>query len=487
MKFSLRHKFIVFIILFGVMIGTVSILLSRYIIEDLIVDQHEEEATRLAYTVAELIDAQSVYRLRESVMGIYEGAPDKVRSDYWGTPEFDAYMALYDRIEDTDDFKQLRGWLRNIQDINGVDCIYITWMDPPEKNGIYLVDAAAEDACPPGCIDEMYTVNYPTLDDPERGLPAYITNTEAYGWLVTVGAPIHLNGEVIAFACTDVSMEDIIADQNRASLICGAILLAITLIISLLGIILVEYRVVRPINTLSEVASSYHSVEQRLGGLEHNDFSRLEIKTGDEIEVLAESMKKMERDLNDQVETLFATKQELISTREHADILNEMANRDALTGIRNKRGFDAEIARLNERVVGGYSKVGIVMVDMNNLKTVNDTYGHEKGDKVICNLCDTLCSIFKRSPVFRIGGDEFVVVAENLDFDNLKANVDKFRSCIDHNTGNTDLEPWERASAAIGYAVYDPDNDCGIEDTLKRADEDMYKFKKEMKAGINKE
>ena len=486
MKFSLRLKAIVFIIILGVLISSISILLNRNTIEDIIIDQHESEAVKRAYTVAEMIDADMVYRLRENVLEIYNAAPNKVRSDDWGTPEFDAYMALYDGIEETEDFKQLHKWLQTIQDLNEVDCIYIVCVDPVNLNAIYLLDAAAEDACPSGCIDEIYEVNYPLLEDPERGFPPYITNTEEYGWLVTVGAPIHLNGEVIAYACTDISMNGIIAEQNKATFINAVILFGVMLIISLLGIFVVNKSIIKPINRLSEVASSYHNTEQELGSLEHDDFARLNIKTGDEIEVLAESMKKMERDLNEHMETLFATRQELLSTREHADILNEIANRDELTGIRNKRGFETEVARINERVVSGYTKVGIVMVDMNNLKVINDSYGHEKGDKLICSLCDTVCSIFKRSPVFRIGGDEFVVVAENLDFDNLEVNVGKFKACIEHNLSDGELEPWDRVSAAIGYAVYDAKLDCGIEDTLKRADDLMYKCKNEMKAGNRK-
>ena len=258
--------------------------------------------------------------------------------------------------------------------------------------------------------------------------------------------------------------------------------IVLTFVLALAGLILVDRLIVNPINRMADVASSYSVITDKLGEMERNDFAALDIRTGDEIEALSEAMKKMERDLNEQVENLFATKQELLSTREHAAIMYEEANRDALTGIRNKRSYDAEVAKINERIMSGRDKVGIVMVDMNDLKTINDTYGHEKGDRVICNLCDTLCSIFKRSPVFRIGGDEFVVVAENRDLQNIDKNVEQFRACVDHSLREEELEPWERTSAAIGYAVYDKDKDCGIEDTLKRADENMYEYKRMMKS-----
>ncbi|MCR5232966.1 MAG: diguanylate cyclase [Lachnospiraceae bacterium] len=284
-----------------------------------------------------------------------------------------------------------------------------------------------------------------------------------------------------------MSAEDVAALLKHYGMVYSIVSVCLMLVLAAACMILVDRMIVSPINRMASVASSYSVFsetegEMELGEIERNDFAALDIKTGDEIEALSEAMKKMERDLNEQVENLFATKQELLSTREHAAIMFEEANRDALTGIRNKRSYDAEVARINERIMSGRDKIGIVMVDMNDLKTINDTYGHEKGDRVICNLCDTLCSIFKRSPVFRVGGDEFVVVTENRDLQNIEKNVEQFRACVERSLKEEELEPWERTSAAIGYAIYDRDSDCGIEDTLKRADENMYEYKRMMKA-----
>jgi diguanylate cyclase (GGDEF)-like protein len=279
-----------------------------------------------------------------------------------------------------------------------------------------------------------------------------------------------------------LSVNDMAMLLKHYGILYSIVSIALMLVFAVTCLVLVDRLIVSPINKMAAVASSYRVISDKLGEMERNDFAALDIKTGDEIEALAESMKKMERDLNEQVENLFATKQELFSTREQAAIMYEEANRDALTGIRNKRSYDAEVAKINERIMAGRNKIGVVMVDMNDLKVINDTYGHEKGDRVICNLCDTLCSIFKRSPVFRVGGDEFVVVAENRDLQNIEKNVEQFRACVERSLREEDLEPWERTSAAIGYAVYDGEKDCGIEDTLKRADENMYEYKRMMKS-----
>jgi diguanylate cyclase (GGDEF)-like protein len=321
----------------------------------------------------------------------------------------------------------------------------------------------------------------------EHGVEPYETRTEAYGWLITAGRPIKYEGRTVAYAYADLSMDAVEAVINSYSSAGVMAIIVCLVVVCLAGVLMMNEFVVNPIKKLTEVASQYKIETNEIGGLESSAFRDLDIKTGDEIEVLASSMKKLESDLNDQIENLFATRQELISTREHADIMSEIANRDALTGIRNKRGYETEIQRINKGIAMGNTKVGVVMVDMNDLKEVNDKYGHEKGDKVICSLCDMLCSVFKRSPVFRIGGDEFVVVVSNYDYANLESNVAKFKKSVDHNVHESELEPWERASAAIGYAIFEEDKDIAIEDTLKRADEKMYACKQEMKAKYKRE
>ena len=89
------------------------------------------------------------------------------------------------------------------------------------------------------------------------------------------------------------------------------------------------------------------------------------------------------------------------------------ANIDALTKVRNKRAYDLEVQRVEQELRDGKTDVGIAMIDMNFLKRTNDIYGHEQGNASLQKLCQTICGVFKHSPVFRIGGDEFVVILEN--------------------------------------------------------------------------
>ena len=239
--------------------------------------------------------------------------------------------------------------------------------------------------------------------------------------------------------------------------------------------------VVRPINILSKASKEYFDGEATIT---HDKFSKLSIHTGDEIGMLAESMTRMEQELNDHITSLLATVKELKNTREYADELNEISKIDALTQVKNKRAYDMECQRLNDEIDAGTAAFGIIMADLNNLKTINDTYGHDKGDKAIKRLCRMLCDTFKHSPVFRIGGDEFVIIVEKQDYENVNKLIGTFDDNISRTMNDTGLELWERTTAAIGYSAYESGTDRKVASVQRRADEIMYKRKKAMKKSV---
>ncbi len=485
MTFSLRTKVILFIVFMMLFIGAAGGIFNRSFVNRVITDEYKERSRKIASVVAGVVDPLKVKAVRDEAVKVYKTSDTHVLIDEWGSPESDAYAARYKHIEQMDEYKDLFKQLQNIQQASEASAIYLAYLDQDDRIAMYLVDGTVRDVSRVGCLFHYETGLVDEAAVETTGIPPYETRTDANGCLITAGVPIRYNDEVIAYAYDDLSMDYVESVTDRYSSVSIMAIIVCLVLVCIVGVILMNQFVVNPIRKLTDVASKYRIVNDTMGNLESSAFRELNIKTGDEIEVLAESMKKLEGDLNDQIENLFATRQELMSTREHADIMSEMANRDALTGIRNKRGYETEIQRINKGIAMGNTKVGVVMVDMNDLKEVNDQYGHEKGDKVICSLCDMLCSVFKRSPVFRIGGDEFVVIVSNYDYINLESNVDKFKKSVEHNIKEIELEPWERASAAIGYAIFEEGKDIAIEDTLKRADEQMYACKQEMKEKYN--
>lgn len=98
----------------------------------------------------------------------------------------------------------------------------------------------------------------------------------------------------------------------------------------------------------------------------------------------------------------------------------EKANVDALTGVKNKHAYvDLEL-ELNSMIDNDVPvEFAIIVLDLNGLKAINDAHGHQTGDNFLKAGCHAICDIFDHSPVFRVGGDEFAVVARNRDYEHL--------------------------------------------------------------------
>lgn len=97
-------------------------------------------------------------------------------------------------------------------------------------------------------------------------------------------------------------------------------------------------------------------------------------------------------------------------------------------------------------------------------------------------LCALLCATFAHYPVFRIGGDEFAVIMKNTDAEQADALIAQFADAMRESASDTSLEPWERVSAAIGGALFNPAVDTDPESVFKRADKAMYDMKQWMKS-----
>jgi diguanylate cyclase (GGDEF)-like protein len=122
----------------------------------------------------------------------------------------------------------------------------------------------------------------------------------------------------------------------------------------------------------------------------------------------------------------------------------------------------------------------IAMFDVNNLKLINDSMGHDAGDEYLIRACHLICNIFKHSPVFRIGGDEFVAVLSGDDFEDREELKEDLKRHMSPYSAKMPL-PSDYVSIACGISVYRPGADMSVQDVVKRADEEMYRVKAEMK------
>ena len=165
---------------------------------------------------------------------------------------------------------------------------------------------------------------------------------------------------------------------------------------------------------------------------------------------------------------------------QHMKQMQGLAFQDSLTGVRNKMAYDNYRAKLSDRIESGEVKsYGIAIFDTNNLKEINDTYGHENGNAYLINSCKLICQIFTHSPVFRIGGDEFLVVLTGRDLDNHHELMSQLKESMDL-TKKASF-PWKQISIACGLAIASYAKATTIADTFNKADKNMYINKREIK------
>ena len=166
--------------------------------------------------------------------------------------------------------------------------------------------------------------------------------------------------------------------------------------------------------------------------------------------------------------------------REREELLRLSAYRDSLTGLRNTTSYTAWVENFDREIQGKNAQFGVIMLDLNDLKKANDRYGHDLGNELIVTAGMLIADTFKRSPVFRIGGDEFLVVLQNKDLENCENLLTQFeRQCARTFIQKDGMKI--PVSIASGFARFDPAEDSRFSDVFKRADEAMYKNKSKIK------
>ena len=116
-----------------------------------------------------------------------------------------------------------------------------------------------------------------------------------------------------------------------------------------------------------------------------------------------------------------------------------------------------------------------MLFQVNETKKMNDIYGHEMGNKLIITSAKIISDVFKRSPVFRIGGDEFLVVLQNRDLE----NREELFELLDFRCQNTFIaDTQDPIRIAIGFSLFERGKDLHFADVFKRADAAMYENKR---------
>ena len=226
---------------------------------------------------------------------------------------------------------------------------------------------------------------------------------------------------------------------------------------AILYTIFVTHRIVQPLKQLTVAAKKMAS-----GGEEEPEWTAAESK--DEIGTLSRVLKDTYKKI-----------------REYNAYIKVLAYRDSLTGIKNSTAYVEATAKLNQEITCGNPQFGVLMVDINNLKETNDKYGHDVGDELIVHTAKILTEVFRTSSVYRVGGDEFVVILTGRDYEHYHVAL----TCMDdacskdYITVNDDRV---QVVLARGVAIYNPTIDRVYKDVFTKADHAMYLHKEESKS-----
>ena len=170
------------------------------------------------------------------------------------------------------------------------------------------------------------------------------------------------------------------------------------------------------------------------------------------------------------------------------DRLENLYNRDMLTGLYNRRGYEQFFERKYKKCKEDKTRLAVMVIDMDDLKAVNDNFGHSEGDYSLCTISDAMIAAADAEEIcLRTGGDEFVVIAGDYSEEKAEQFVKQLRAhiaeCIDR-----DKKPYN-LDVSVGVCIAEPGSDEDrtllelSEDYMKQADVEMYKEKKAHKAG----
>ena len=259
------------------------------------------------------------------------------------------------------------------------------------------------------------------------------------------------------YICVTVPVSEINSEWQRWIFevsVVSAVLLSVFIFLTLRF----TSRITKPLRNLTEAARQVNRGNYDI---------KLDYSGSDEVGVLSEAFGSLTSHL-----------------KKYIGDLNDLAYADALTSVHNKGAFDIYVSTLDEELEKASEppQFGVCIFDCNNLKTINDVSGHDKGDLYLKAASRVICRAFSHSPVFRIGGDEFAVVLLNDDFKNRDNNLKEFDRLCSEKREDADVS-WERIDIARGVAVYDPAADASVNDVVRRADRLMYEDKWRIKHG----
>ena len=307
-----------------------------------------------------------------------------------------------------------------------------------------------------------------------------------YGAAYTACKPyVTSTGVHFGVLCADISIEDLHKTVNNYIIYNIMLTLVLGMLFGLILIFWLRHNVTGPIQELERSARHFAEKSHSKKTPDELIFDTPDIHTDNEVESLSDTITQMSKDMRNYVQGILTAEEQTRAAQQKVAGMAILAFKDALTHVNSKVAYEKMKENLQDSINKEKAEFAIVMIDVNNLKAINDNYGHDCGDKYIFGSCHIICGIYKHSPVYRIGGDEFLVLLRNSDYENRDALLKETEEAFKKSMNDTSVEPWERYSAAFGMSEYQKGDD--VDAVFKRADENMYQYKVELKKRLGEE
>lgn len=410
--------------------------------------------------------------------------------------DLDDLSHCVDTLEESEKYKELMTLMDDVVEQFNIHYLYIiTPLNGDETDNMLIVLSATTEYEREYHIDEEIVLGYICHDDYSAEMAqahlnamnkdeiSFLEERSSWGDDYTGFLPlIDSKGKHFALLCVDIDIAEIHdAIQTYTTANVGLIAALGVLFMVLLQLWL-NKNIITPLTNLEKSVSLFAEIAH-----DQTDPAKLlldvpPIHTQNEVEGLYNAISQMSQDMHSYVMNITNMEEKVSDLKTQVNYMDMLAYQDSLTKVKNKAWYDKTSQRVNEEIEEGTAEFAIIMADLNYLKKINDTYGHERGNEYIFGACKEMCQIFSHSPIFRIGGDEFVILLEKLDYMNRNTLLAQIELVFGDSANNTSKEPWQRYSVALGMAIYAPETDKTIEDVFKRADKTMYENKILMKA-----
>ena len=443
-KFTLTARWFTFIVctlLLGANVG----------LGVLIMDQSKETMTKQMHT--RMIDVAEV-----AASSIDGDVFDSITEDDY-ISQSDNYCECYRKL----DIFQKISEVKYIYAVRYVDDVFV---DPdPEEDFVFIVDPDPEE---PARYGEkiVYTE---ALCAAAQGEPSVDqeASEDRWGSFYSAYCPIYdKNNAIVGIIGVDYSAQwyDSQVSRNNSFYM---ILSIVSLLIGGAVVLLITLKIRRRLRGLyrdvSSLAVDLEGLTQEITGKKMEDAETerfgLSPSAGETIEALGNKIEAMQGEL-----------------KKYIYHVRMQAYTDMMTGFGNKTAYLENIDAINKKIKDGEVAFSVAMFDINGLKYINDNCGHEVGDRIIDDAATVIKRVFDQKQVYRIGGDEFLAILEDVDKAALKEKIARLDAMLSEFNKTAKSYPTD-LSFSRGYSTFDPETDTEFSQVFKRVDEAMYRNK----------